>query len=64
MTEWRRSSACEAGACVEVAHAMDMVLVRSSLRPDVVVEVTGAEWSAFLAGVRAGEFGERAMGSD
>lgn len=64
MTAWRRSSACEASACVEVAHTGDVVLVRSSLRPDVVVEVTGVEWSAFLSGVRAGDFGEEAMGSD
>lgn len=61
MTGWRRSSTCEASACVEVKHAVDVVLVRSSLRPDVVVELTGAEWSAFLAGVRAGDFEEHTM---
>lgn len=61
MTGWRRPSACEASACVEVKHGEGVVLLRSSQRPDVVVELTGAEWSAFLAGVRAGDFEEHTM---
>lgn len=34
----------------------DGVLVRDSKNPDVVLEFTDAEWSAFSAGVAAGEF--------
>lgn len=45
--------------CVEVASFSDGVrAVRDSKRPDLgALMFTAAEWSAFAAGVRAGEFG-------
>jgi hypothetical protein len=48
---------CEAGSCVEVAFIGDEVAVRDSKDPDgPVLRFTGAEWAAFVAGVKAGWF--------
>ncbi|MFI6076555.1 DUF397 domain-containing protein [Actinoplanes sp. NPDC051343] len=55
--QWRRSRRCASGECVEVMHGGDgRVLVRSSVRPETVLHLTAAEWSAFLAGVMQGDF--------
>lgn len=55
---WRRSSFCSLGDCVEVAHVDDDVLVRDGKTPEQVpLRFTAAEWVAFIAGVKAGEFG-------
>jgi hypothetical protein len=44
--------------CVEVAYVPPAVLVRDSKDPDGgVLTFTLDEWAAFIAGVRAGEFG-------
>jgi hypothetical protein len=55
---WRTSSASGQGDCVEVAfNRQDEVFVRHSKDPDgPVLRFTGAEWEAFVAGVRGGEF--------
>jgi hypothetical protein len=55
---WLKSSASNTGNCVEVAFVEGGdVLVRDSKAPDErVLSFTPAEWDAFLAGVRAGEF--------
>jgi len=53
---WKKSSFCESGACAEVLHAPDVIQVRNSTAPDVVVTFTRAEWDVFLRGARAGEF--------
>lgn len=55
---FRRSSYCSVGACVEVASNADgTVLVRDAKLDDSpVLAFTRAEWTAFVAGVRAGEF--------
>jgi hypothetical protein len=43
--------------CVEVAFEGGNALVRNSRHPEgAVLEFTYGEWTAFLAGVRAGEF--------
>ena len=55
---WRRSDAC-AGApeCVEVSIGAHGVAVRDSKDPaGPVLEFTAAEWAAFVAGVRGGQF--------
>jgi hypothetical protein len=45
------------GACVEVAQISDGVAVRDSKDPEgSILRYTKPEWSAFLSGVRAGEF--------
>ena len=54
---WHRSSRCEAGDCVEVAHLDGAYAIRDSADPDgQVLRFSAAEWSAFVAGVRACEF--------
>ncbi|WP_043629808.1 DUF397 domain-containing protein [Nonomuraea candida] len=56
---WRKSSFCNgAAACVEVAPLADgNVALRDSKEKDGPVLVfTPAEWDAFTAGVRSGEF--------
>lgn len=57
-TEWRKATASNNdGNCVEVAHVADLVGVRDSKdRQGPVLRFTAAEWAAFTAGVRAGEF--------
>jgi hypothetical protein len=55
---WRRSSLCSDTTCVEVMHDRDgEVLLRNSRRPEAVVRLTAAEWSAFRKGVTSGDFG-------
>jgi predicted secreted Zn-dependent protease len=57
LTEWRKSSFCGNGACVEVAVAGEDFLVRDSKDSDSpVLKFTRDEWAAFVAGVNAGEF--------
>lgn len=56
---WHKSSRSGAeGDCVEVADNLpDVVAVRDSKDPDgPVLTFTRAEWSAFIDGVRAGDF--------
>ena len=56
---WRKSSASGGGGdCVEVAFGADGgVYVRDSKAPDQqVLAFTHSEWTAFLTGVRNGEF--------
>lgn len=55
---WRKSKQSNSqGECVEVRFAGDAVLVRHSLAPSgPVLAFSRAEWNAFLAGARDGEF--------
>jgi hypothetical protein len=53
--EWRRSSRCETGGCVEVARIGGMIAIRDS-KDSAVLIFSPEEWSAFAAGVRNGEF--------
>ncbi|HEX6682599.1 MAG TPA: DUF397 domain-containing protein [Candidatus Limnocylindrales bacterium] len=54
---WRRAARCESNGCVEFRQTPDGVIVRNSTRPDGArLEFTRAEWEAFLAAARAGEF--------
>jgi len=45
---WIRSRRCESNACVEVARTEHGMAMRSSLRPDVVLEFGAEQWRAFL----------------
>ncbi|MGH3929739.1 MAG: DUF397 domain-containing protein [Pseudonocardiaceae bacterium] len=58
---WRKSSHSNGGGggeCVEVAELRNQVAMRDSKDPaGPVLAVTTAEWSAFLGGVRVGDFG-------
>lgn len=56
---WRKSSFSGSGnACVEVADLDDggRAVRDSKDRPGPVLRFTAAEWVAFTAGMRAGEF--------
>ncbi len=53
---WKKSSRSGAGNnCVEVATLNDGRAVRDSNNP-TGLRLTAAQWTAFTAGVRAGEF--------
>jgi len=55
--KWVRSTRCASGTCVEVAKVDDQYLIRDSKRPEVArLAYTEDEWTAFVAGVNAGEF--------
>jgi hypothetical protein len=55
---WTKASrSYENGACVEVARIGDVVAVHDSKTPDgPALTYTPQEWTAFLDGVRRGEF--------
>jgi Domain of unknown function (DUF397) len=58
---WRKSTFSGANGCVEVAFVQGQVAVRDSKqRGGPVLVFTAHEWHAFLSGVRAGEFDQRA----
>jgi hypothetical protein len=58
--EFKISSFCSAGGCVEVglSPSDDVVVVRDSKDPLRSVSITfgGQQWATFLNGVRRGEF--------
>lgn len=54
---WRRSTLCATGSCVEVAIAGRHVAMRDSKsNRGPVLEFDRKAWEDFLAGVRNGEF--------
>lgn len=65
MASWKRSGFCNGGGCVEVALSTDgSASVRSSRHPGLVIPFDPEEWSAFVAGVKAGEFDAPRVESD
>ena len=57
MIEFRVSSYCSYGNCVEVGRSADGVVVRDTKdRVQQPLTFTDEEWAAFVAGVKAGEF--------
>jgi hypothetical protein len=54
--EWRRSSRCDAGACVEVAKLDAMIMIRDSAEPDSSVAISYDIWRGFVSKVQAGLF--------
>lgn len=56
--EYRKSTFSGAECCVEVGILPDGTAhVRDTKDPAVVLTFSAAEWAAFMAGARAGEFG-------
>lgn len=57
---WRKSTTSSTGQCVQVAAVGGSVLIRDSANPDgVVLSLSPAAWSAFLAHARSKDFGPR-----
>ena len=55
--EWKRSSADATGEGLEIAFVGEYILMRSAATPDGPVLVFDqAEWDAFVAGAKDGEF--------
>lgn len=55
--DWRISRSCDSGACVGVARQGDLVLIGNTSDPNgPVSRFTSKEWSAFVAGVKLGDF--------
>lgn len=56
--KWRKSTNSSSGSCVEVAALHGVVGVRDTKQHGAgpVLEYTTAEWAAFIAGVKGGEF--------
>jgi hypothetical protein len=56
-TAWRRSTFCEAGACVEVSFAEEAVLVRDSKdTAGPSLEFSFPAWRTFLNRAKSGTF--------
>jgi hypothetical protein len=53
--KWLKSSRCESSMCLEVAFADGAVFLRETT-DGTSITVTDAEWDAFLAAAKAGEF--------
>ncbi|MEU4421392.1 DUF397 domain-containing protein [Actinoplanes sp. NPDC024001] len=55
---WRKSTRSAQGNCVEVSYSNEMILVRDTKAQGEgpTLSFTRGEWSAFVAGVRQGEF--------
>jgi hypothetical protein len=57
MEDWKRSSYCEGGHCLEIKEASgDVVAIRSNVVPGEVIFVARPDFAAFIEGVKAGEF--------
>lgn len=59
---WSRSSRCSQAQCVEVRRIGDIVEVRDSKQADLgtsqpVLSFTPQEWTSFVDGLKAGDFG-------
>ena len=59
--EWFKSTRCSDAACVEVATiGANLVALRDSKRPEQpFLRLDRVQWSAFIEGVKAGDFGGR-----
>ncbi len=58
---WHISSLCDSGACVGVTRQGDFVLIGNTSDPEIPMSrFTRQEWSAFLAGVKLGDFDDLA----
>lgn len=53
---WRRSSFCANSECAEVTQQDGLILLRSSVTPQVVIRFTPEEFRALRLGIQAGEY--------
>ena len=52
--DWKTSSFCATGSCLEVAKKYGHVVIRDAAGESVIA--SKEEWEAFVKGVKAGEF--------
>jgi Domain of unknown function (DUF397) len=63
-TPWQRSSFCANGSCVEVGYDGETILIRDSKRrAQSPLKFDVDEFSAFVAGIRNGEFDHFTLGA-
>jgi hypothetical protein len=56
-TKFHKSSFSNANGCVEVARRENLIEVRDSKNPETtILHFSKTEWTAFVAGVKNGEF--------
>ncbi|MFD9720539.1 DUF397 domain-containing protein [Streptomyces sp. NPDC059076] len=61
--KWRKSSKStdgEGNNCLEIAEQGDLILLRESDSPDVIIHTSREKLRAFLGGAKAGEFDDLA----
>jgi hypothetical protein len=56
--DWRKSSFCASGECLELASSDDVFFVRNSTDPRKVISCNAEELAAFAKGLAAGEFAD------
>lgn len=57
---WVRSRRCNSSQCVEVAVDVESVLMRDAKDPDGGrIAVSREAWTAFIDGIKSGEFNDR-----
>jgi len=56
---WVKSARCESSHCVEVASLDNAMALRNSTDPAKHLTFSAEDWTAFVAGVRNGEFDYR-----
>jgi hypothetical protein len=56
VADWRRSTYCSSGGCVEVAREGQDIVVRNSTDGDNVVAFAPDAWTDFVQAIRDGEF--------
>lgn len=62
--EFKKSSFCGVGACVQIKVGGDEITVRHSKKPEVILRFSKKEWRAFIAGVKNGEFDFQKIGGN
>jgi hypothetical protein len=53
---WRVARQCNGGACIRVAADDDGVIIGNSQPDGPVILYSRAEWTAFVEGIRQGDF--------
>lgn len=54
--DFRKSTFCSGGDCLEIARKNGKVYVRNNQRPDDIVEYSEQGWGDLIVGVKRGEF--------
>jgi hypothetical protein len=58
---WLVARSCESGGCVGVARQGEFIVIGNTINPNSPVSrFTQQEWTAFVAGVKLGDFDELA----